>query len=102
MKARRDLGSPLAAWRPGQRLALRTILAARTPHVVLNAPTGAGKSVRHAACGRRGSCGGPTADPDASRRTATRDHAETSCRLLFTRGPMAQLGVLHPYERVHG
>lgn len=31
-------------WRPGQRLAIRQALAAKTPHVLIQAPTGAGKT----------------------------------------------------------
>lgn len=44
MKTPRELGLPFDAWRPGQRLAIRTILGARKPHIVINAPTGSGKS----------------------------------------------------------
>lgn len=40
----RELGLPFDDWRPGQRLALRTVLSARTSHIVINAPTGSGKS----------------------------------------------------------
>lgn len=45
----RELGLPYDEWRPGQRTAIRTILHAKTPHVVINAPTGSGKSVIAAA-----------------------------------------------------
>lgn len=44
MKTPRELGLPFEDWRPGQRLAIRTILGARQPHIVINAPTGSGKS----------------------------------------------------------
>jgi Rad3-related DNA helicase len=43
------LGLPYAAWRPGQRLAIRTAQYPRTSHTVINAPTGAGKSTVAAA-----------------------------------------------------
>lgn len=49
MQTPSQLGLPYPDWRPGQRLALRTVLSARTPHVVINAPTGSGKSVIAAA-----------------------------------------------------
>ncbi len=52
MKSPQELGLPYPSWRPGQRLALRTIFAARTPHIVINAPTGAGKSTLAAALTR--------------------------------------------------
>lgn len=44
-----ELGLPYATWRPGQRLALRTILHAKTSWVIVNAPTGSGKSAIAAA-----------------------------------------------------
>lgn len=44
-----ELGLPYPAWRPGQRLALRTILHTKTPWTIINAPTGSGKSVIAAA-----------------------------------------------------
>lgn len=40
----RDLDLPFDTWRVGQRLALRTALHTKRPHVVVNAPTGSGKS----------------------------------------------------------
>lgn len=43
------MGLPFDSWRPGQRLAIRTALHAKTRHVVLQAPTGAGKSTIAAA-----------------------------------------------------
>lgn len=44
MKSPRELGLPYADWRPGQRLAIRSIQYTKTTHTVINAPTGAGKS----------------------------------------------------------
>lgn len=41
----RDLGLPYDEWRTGQRLAIRTALHTKRPHVVINAPTGSGKSL---------------------------------------------------------
>lgn len=46
------LGLPYDAWRPGQRLAIRTALHTKRPHVLINAPTGAGKSIIAAALTR--------------------------------------------------
>lgn len=44
MKSPRELGLPYPDWRPGQRLAIRTALSAKTPHIIIQAPTGSGKS----------------------------------------------------------
>lgn len=44
MQTPRELGLPYDEWRPGQRKAIRTLQFARTTHVVINAPTGSGKS----------------------------------------------------------
>lgn len=44
MKSPRELGLPFDDWRPGQRLAIRTALYAKTPHTVIQSPTGSGKS----------------------------------------------------------
>lgn len=44
MKSPKALGLPFRDWRPGQRGAIRTILSAKRTHVVINAPTGSGKS----------------------------------------------------------
>lgn len=44
MQTPRELGLPYDAWRPGQRKAIRTLLNADTTHIVVNAPTGSGKS----------------------------------------------------------
>lgn len=52
MQSPRDLGLPYDDWRPLQRLAIRTILYAKTPHIVVNAPTGSGKSTLGAALTR--------------------------------------------------
>lgn len=52
MKSPLELGLPFAEWRPGQRLAIRTCLAPKTTHIVLNAPTGSGKSTIAAALSR--------------------------------------------------
>lgn len=41
----RDLGLPYDTWRPGQKLAIRTGLHAKTKHVVIQAPTGSGKTL---------------------------------------------------------
>lgn len=49
MKSPRTLGLPFDDWRPGQRLAIRTAQYAKTTHVVINAPTGSGKSTIAAA-----------------------------------------------------
>ena len=40
-----ELGLPYPTWRVGQRTAIRHALHASTPHVVINAPTGSGKSI---------------------------------------------------------
>lgn len=45
MKSPRDLKLPYDDWRKGQRLAMRTALHAGTPHVVIQAATGSGKSL---------------------------------------------------------
>lgn len=63
MKSPRELGLPYADWRPGQRLAIRSIQYAKTEHVVVNAPTGAGKSTLAAAL--------PRLDPDKRHVTLT-------------------------------
>lgn len=52
MKTPRQLGLGVDAWRPGQRLAIRTVLHATTPHVLIQAPTGTGKSLIAAAIPR--------------------------------------------------
>lgn len=52
MKPPRDLQLPYDNWRPGQRLAIRTALHSKTPHVVIQAPTGSGKSLVAAALTR--------------------------------------------------
>jgi len=44
MKSPAALGLPFETWRPGQQLAIRECLHAKTPHVVLQAPTGFGKT----------------------------------------------------------
>jgi ATP-dependent DNA helicase DinG len=44
MKTPNELGLPFDAWRPGQQLAIRTALSAKTPVVVIQSPTGSGKS----------------------------------------------------------
>jgi len=44
MKTPDQLGLPWPTWRPGQRSAIRTVLHAKTPHVVIQAPTGSGKT----------------------------------------------------------
>lgn len=44
MQTPRALGLPYDDWRPGQRKAIRTILNADTTHIMVNAPTGSGKS----------------------------------------------------------
>lgn len=49
MNSPRDLHLPYDDWRPGQRLAIRTALHAKTMHTVINAPTGSGKSTIAAA-----------------------------------------------------
>lgn len=49
MKSPRALGLPYDDWRPGQRLAIRTAKHAKTGHVIINAPTGSGKSTIAAA-----------------------------------------------------
>lgn len=49
MKSPRELGLPFDDWRPGQRSAIRTILHPKTTHIVINAPTGSGKSTIAAA-----------------------------------------------------
>lgn len=49
MKSPRELGLPYDSWRPGQQLALRTVQSAKTPHVLVQAPTGSGKSTIAAA-----------------------------------------------------
>lgn len=52
MKPPRSYGLPYDAWRPGQTLAVRTAQYAKTPHVVIQAPTGSGKSLIAAALTR--------------------------------------------------
>lgn len=52
MKSPKALGLPFADWRPGQRLAIRTCLNPKTTHIVINAPTGSGKSTIAAALPR--------------------------------------------------
>lgn len=42
--APRDHNLPFDEWRPGQLLAIRTALAAKTVHTVIQSPTGSGKS----------------------------------------------------------
>lgn len=44
MQTPSELHLPWADWRPGQRLAIRTGLSKRKPHVVIQAPTGSGKT----------------------------------------------------------
>lgn len=44
MQPPRALGLPYDDWRPGQRRAIRAILNASTPHIIVCAPTGSGKS----------------------------------------------------------
>ena len=44
MKPPSAFGLPYDAWRPGQTLAIRTGQSAKTPHVVIQAPTGSGKT----------------------------------------------------------
>jgi Rad3-related DNA helicase len=50
MQSPRDLGFPFDDWRPGQRGAIRSILNGQTTHLVVNAPTGSGKSLIAATC----------------------------------------------------
>lgn len=52
MKSPSALGLPYSDWRTGQRLAIRTALHSKKQHVMLNAPTGAGKSLIAAALTR--------------------------------------------------
>jgi hypothetical protein len=49
MKSPSDLGMAVDDWRPGQRLAIRTALHSKRPHVVIQASTGSGKSLIGAA-----------------------------------------------------
>lgn len=44
MKSPADLHLPWTDWRPGQRLAIRTAITSKKPHIVIQAPTGAGKT----------------------------------------------------------
>jgi Rad3-related DNA helicase len=52
MKSPAALGLPYDTWRTGQRSAIRTALHSRRPHVLLQAPTGLGKSLVAAALGK--------------------------------------------------
>lgn len=44
MQSPRELGLPYDQWRTGQRLAIRTGVKPKTEHVIIQAPTGSGKS----------------------------------------------------------
>lgn len=45
MQPPRDLDLPYDAWRPGQRLAIRTAIHTKRQHTIIQAPTGRGKSL---------------------------------------------------------
>lgn len=77
MKPPSDFGLPYTAWRTGQQLAIRTAQYPKTPHVVIQAPTGSGKSLIAAALTRM----------DERRRVI----------LTATKGLMDQYGGLFPF-----